>query len=275
MSIVENRKAFHDYFIEERFEAGLALEGWEVKAIRAGRAHLKEAYVVVKNGEIVLIGAHITPADHRVDARPRRPDAHAQAPAAPRGDQPAGRQGRARRLHADAARPPLQERPHQARDRARQGQEAARQARVDQGARVDPRAAAARAQPDGECAAARARRRAPSIRCRATRPNHVPLSPVGFLARSALIWPRKVAVRHGRLAYTYASSKRAAGASRPRWPPAASPRRHGGGDGAQRAGAARGALRGARARRACSMRSTCASMRARSRSASSTAARRC
>ena len=61
MSIVENRKAFHDYFIEERIEAGLSLTGWEVKAIRAGRAHLKEAYVVIKNGELVLIGAHITP----------------------------------------------------------------------------------------------------------------------------------------------------------------------------------------------------------------------
>ena len=61
MSIVENRKAFHDYFIEERFEAGLALEGWEVKSIRAGRANLKEAYVIVKNGEIVLIGAHMSP----------------------------------------------------------------------------------------------------------------------------------------------------------------------------------------------------------------------
>jgi SsrA-binding protein len=61
MSIVENRKAFHDYFIEERFEAGLALEGWEVKAIRAGRANLKEAYVVIKGGDIVLIGAHISP----------------------------------------------------------------------------------------------------------------------------------------------------------------------------------------------------------------------
>lgn len=61
MSIVENRKAFHDYFIEERFEAGLALEGWEVKAIRAGRANLKEAYVVVKNGDIVLLGAHVSP----------------------------------------------------------------------------------------------------------------------------------------------------------------------------------------------------------------------
>jgi SsrA-binding protein len=60
MSIVENRKASHDYFIEERFEAGLALEGWEVKAIRAGRAQLKEAYVVVRNQEVFLIGAHIS-----------------------------------------------------------------------------------------------------------------------------------------------------------------------------------------------------------------------
>lgn len=61
MSIVENRKASHDYFIEERLEAGLALEGWEVKAIRAGRAQLKEAYVIVSNGEVFLIGAHISP----------------------------------------------------------------------------------------------------------------------------------------------------------------------------------------------------------------------
>ncbi|HTS22381.1 MAG TPA: SsrA-binding protein SmpB [Casimicrobiaceae bacterium] len=61
MSIVENKKAYHDYFVEERLEAGLALQGWEVKAIRAGRAQLKEAYVVVKGGEIVLLGAHVTP----------------------------------------------------------------------------------------------------------------------------------------------------------------------------------------------------------------------
>ncbi len=61
MSIVQNKKAFHDYFIEERFEAGLVLEGWEVKAIRAGRAQLKEAYVVVKGAELFLIGAHISP----------------------------------------------------------------------------------------------------------------------------------------------------------------------------------------------------------------------
>ena len=61
MSIVENKKAFFDYFVEERFEAGVALEGWEVKAVRAGRAQLKEAYVVVRHGELVLIGAHISP----------------------------------------------------------------------------------------------------------------------------------------------------------------------------------------------------------------------
>lgn len=60
MSIIENRKAFHDYFVEERFEAGLVLTGWEVKAIRAGRAQLKEAYVIVRDGEIFLIGAHIS-----------------------------------------------------------------------------------------------------------------------------------------------------------------------------------------------------------------------
>lgn len=61
MSIVDNKKAFHDYFIEERYEAGLALEGWEVKAIRAGRSQLKEAYVVLKKGEVFLIGAHVSP----------------------------------------------------------------------------------------------------------------------------------------------------------------------------------------------------------------------
>jgi len=61
MSIVENKKAFYDYFIEQRFEAGIALEGWEVKAIRAGRAQLKEAYVIVGNSELFLIGCHISP----------------------------------------------------------------------------------------------------------------------------------------------------------------------------------------------------------------------
>ena len=61
MSIAQNKKAFHDYFIEEKHEAGLSLQGWEVKAIRAGRANLKEAYVIVKGAEVFLIGAHISP----------------------------------------------------------------------------------------------------------------------------------------------------------------------------------------------------------------------
>ena len=61
MSIVDNKKAFHDYFVEERFEAGMALEGWGGKSIRAGRVQLKEAYVIIRNAEIFLFGAHISP----------------------------------------------------------------------------------------------------------------------------------------------------------------------------------------------------------------------
>ncbi len=61
MSIAQNKKAFHDYFIEEKYEAGLALLGWEVKSIRAGRGNLKEAYVTVRGEEVYLIGAHISP----------------------------------------------------------------------------------------------------------------------------------------------------------------------------------------------------------------------
>jgi SsrA-binding protein len=61
MSIIQNKKAFHEFFVEERFEAGLVLEGWEVKAIRAGRANLKEAYVLVRGAELFLFGSHISP----------------------------------------------------------------------------------------------------------------------------------------------------------------------------------------------------------------------
>jgi len=61
MSIIDNRKAFHDYFIEDRFEAGLVLEGWEVKAIREGRVQLKEGHIVVRNAELFLIGMHVSP----------------------------------------------------------------------------------------------------------------------------------------------------------------------------------------------------------------------
>jgi SsrA-binding protein len=75
MSIAQNKKAFHDYFIEERHEAGLVLEGWEVKAIRASRVQLQEAYVVVKGAEVFLIGAHVSPlmtASTHIHADPTR-----------------------------------------------------------------------------------------------------------------------------------------------------------------------------------------------------------
>lgn len=61
MSIVENRKARHEYFIEERYEAGLVLQGWEVKAIRSGHVQLAESYIVIRDGEIWVIGMHISP----------------------------------------------------------------------------------------------------------------------------------------------------------------------------------------------------------------------
>lgn len=61
MSIVSNKKAFHEYFVEDKFEAGMVLEGWEVKAIRAGRVSIGECYVVVRGGEIFLLGATVSP----------------------------------------------------------------------------------------------------------------------------------------------------------------------------------------------------------------------
>ncbi len=60
-TIALNREARHEYFIEERFEAGIVLEGWEVKSMRAGRLNLRDSYVVVKNGELWLLGSHISP----------------------------------------------------------------------------------------------------------------------------------------------------------------------------------------------------------------------
>lgn len=74
-TIVQNKKARHDYFIEDSVEAGLALEGWEVKSLRDGRAQLREAYVILKDGEAWLVGAHITPlvsASTHVSADPVR-----------------------------------------------------------------------------------------------------------------------------------------------------------------------------------------------------------
>jgi SsrA-binding protein len=73
--IAVNKKARHDFFIENRFEAGLALEGWEVKSLRAGRAQLTESYVLLRDGEAWLFGAHISPltsASTHVKADPTR-----------------------------------------------------------------------------------------------------------------------------------------------------------------------------------------------------------
>ncbi len=59
--IALNKRARHEYFIEENFEAGMALQGWEVKSMRAGKAQITEGYVIIKNGEAWLIGAHVSP----------------------------------------------------------------------------------------------------------------------------------------------------------------------------------------------------------------------
>ena len=74
--IAVNRRARHDYFIEDRFEAGLALEGWEVKSLRAGNAQLTEAYVNLNKGEAWLVGAHFAPlktVSTHITANPTRP----------------------------------------------------------------------------------------------------------------------------------------------------------------------------------------------------------
>ena len=74
-TIALNKKARHDYFIEDRFEAGLALQGWEVKSLREGRVQINESYVLLKDGEAWLFGVHITPltsASTHVKADPTR-----------------------------------------------------------------------------------------------------------------------------------------------------------------------------------------------------------
>ncbi|MDA8090546.1 MAG: SsrA-binding protein SmpB [Nitrospiraceae bacterium] len=63
-SVAENRKAFHDYFIDETYEAGISLLGTEVKSIREGKANLKDSYVIIKDGEAFLLNCHISPYSH-------------------------------------------------------------------------------------------------------------------------------------------------------------------------------------------------------------------
>lgn len=74
-NIADNRKAFHDYFIEERFEAGLCLQGWEVKSLREGRAQISQSYVIIRNAEAWLVGSLINPlktASTHIDPDPQR-----------------------------------------------------------------------------------------------------------------------------------------------------------------------------------------------------------
>ena len=74
-TIAQNRKAHHDYQIEQQYEAGLVLEGWEVKSLRAGRAQLKDSYVVIQRGEAWLLNAHISPlqtASTHIEPNPER-----------------------------------------------------------------------------------------------------------------------------------------------------------------------------------------------------------
>jgi hypothetical protein len=142
MSITVNKKAFHDYFVEEKFEAGIVLEGWEVKAIRAARMNIKESYVIIRSGELFLIGMHISPLpmasthNHHDPVRTRKLLLHA------REIMQADRQGRTRRLRAGANRPALRARPDQAGNRPGQGQETARQARRPAGKRRQTRSPA-------------------------------------------------------------------------------------------------------------------------------------
>jgi SsrA-binding protein len=73
--IASNKKAYHDFFIEEHFEAGIALQGWEVKSLRAGRVQLKESYVLMREGEAFLFGCHLSPlssASTHIHADPTR-----------------------------------------------------------------------------------------------------------------------------------------------------------------------------------------------------------
>ena len=74
-SIAQNKKARFDYFIEEQIEAGLALEGWEVKSMRAGKAQLTDSYVILRDGEAWLLGSHVTPlgtVSTHFEANPKR-----------------------------------------------------------------------------------------------------------------------------------------------------------------------------------------------------------
>ena len=117
----------------------MVLEGWEIKAMRAGKVQLTDGYVVIRDGELFLIGCRINAAAQRLDPRPARGRPDQEAADAQGRDPPPDRQGRAEGLHAGAAQPALQGRQGQGRDRAGQGQGRARQARHREEARLGAR----------------------------------------------------------------------------------------------------------------------------------------
>ena len=145
--IADNKKAAYNYFFEERFEAGMVLEGWEVKSLREGKVQLTDGYVVIRDGELFVIGCQINPL--KTASTHVNPDAvrtkklllHKERDPAP------GRQGRAEGLHAGAAQPALEGRQGEVRDRAGQGQGRARQARHHQGPRRQARSRAGDEEP--------------------------------------------------------------------------------------------------------------------------------
>ena len=115
--IADNKKAAFNYFIEERFEAGMVLEGWEVKSLREGKVQLTDGYVVIRNGELFIIGCQINPlntASSHVNpdsVRTKKLLLHKEA------NQAADRQGGAKGLHPGAVQPALEKRPREMRNR--------------------------------------------------------------------------------------------------------------------------------------------------------------
>ena len=140
-TIALNKRARHEYHLEERYEAGLALQGWEVKAIRAGRANIVDGYAYVRSGEIYLIGAQITPLIQAsthvipVERRDRKLLLH-------RAEIDKVLTRVEREGYTGAHRAVLEQQQGQAGDRIGQGQAVARQARCRQGTRLAARQAA-------------------------------------------------------------------------------------------------------------------------------------
>ena len=144
--IADNKKAAYNYFFEERFEAGMALEGWEVKSLREGKVQLTDGYVVIRDGELFLIGCQINPL--QVGIHPRDPGrgAHQEAADAQGKIQPPDRQDRAEGLHAGPAQPALESGQGECEIALAKGKPR-RQAQHDQGPRRQARSRAGHEEP--------------------------------------------------------------------------------------------------------------------------------